>query len=189
MKIHSDWNGTGIRKDGRAWNFRLALDVSVKKDGYARYHRTSASYFGENKDGTRRKVASVCWHGYRDYMLEVFERDPDARIKTAWADYKGVQGFRELYPATGYRNIGPPIAPIAMSEACACRHSGWLVDLSVEPYANVYLMNQSDIKACPHFIMTPEHYRPDGSCKCDDSEHQEFMIAEWGYSKSDFVSV
>jgi len=32
----------------------------------------------------------------------------------------------------------------------------------------------------------PEHYRDDGSCKCDDPEEQAMMIREWGYHKHHF---
>lgn len=44
---------------------------------------------------------------------------------------------------------------------------------------NVRLIKQSDIAKCPHFIMVPEHYREDGTCRCNDSTHTE--MAEWGY--------
>jgi hypothetical protein len=47
-------------------------------------------------------------------------------------------------------------------------------------------IDRSTIMACPHLIMVPEHYWPDSSCKCDDPDEQARMIAEWGYSKSDF---
>jgi hypothetical protein len=32
---------------------------------------------------------------------------------------------------------------------------------------------------CPHFIFIGEHYREDGSCKCDDPD--ERVMREWGY--------
>ena len=51
---------------------------------------------------------------------------------------------------------------------------------------NVRLIKQSDIGKCPHFILVPEHYRENGSCKCDDLEEQSMMIKEWGYRKRDF---
>jgi hypothetical protein len=38
---------------------------------------------------------------------------------------------------------------------------------------------QSDIMKCPHAIFVGEHYRADGSCRCNDPEHVE--MAEWGY--------
>jgi hypothetical protein len=44
---------------------------------------------------------------------------------------------------------------------------------------NVREIKQSDIQRCPHFIMVAEHYRADGSCRCNDREHTE--MKEWGY--------
>jgi len=52
--------------------------------------------------------------------------------------------------------------------------------------SNVRHIDQKDIVACPYVIMVPEHYRPDGSCKCNDPEEQAMMIREWGYTKTDF---
>ncbi len=51
---------------------------------------------------------------------------------------------------------------------------------------NVRYIRQSDIGACPHIIFSQEHYRPDGSCKCDDAKERAKMIREWGYKASDF---
>ncbi|KKM16765.1 hypothetical protein LCGC14_1682630 [marine sediment metagenome] len=52
--------------------------------------------------------------------------------------------------------------------------------------SNVRVVKQSDISACPHVILMPEHYRDDGSCKCDDAKERAKMIREWGYTAVDF---
>ncbi len=46
---------------------------------------------------------------------------------------------------------------------------------------NERLIRLADIKACPHLIMVPEHFRDDGTCRCDDPEHTEMVDAgyEW----------
>ena len=36
---------------------------------------------------------------------------------------------------------------------------------------------------CPHVIMVAEHYRDDGSCKCNDPN--EKVMREWGYRWKD----
>lgn len=43
----------------------------------------------------------------------------------------------------------------------------------------------SDVRACPWLIMVPEHYREDGSCRCDDPDHVEMVEAgyEWDGSR------
>ncbi len=52
--------------------------------------------------------------------------------------------------------------------------------------AIVGMVKQSDIIKCPHIILVSEHYREDGSCKCDDPEEQRMLIKKCGYKKSDF---
>jgi len=52
---------------------------------------------------------------------------------------------------------------------------------------NVRVIPQSTFANCPFYIMVPEHYREDGSCKCDDPEHRRMMKKEWGYTKKNFV--
>ena len=44
---------------------------------------------------------------------------------------------------------------------------------------NVRRITQAAIGTCAHFMMVPEHYREDGSCRCDDPQHQE--MHEFGY--------
>jgi hypothetical protein len=48
---------------------------------------------------------------------------------------------------------------------------------------------QSDLRKCPFVILVPDHYREDGSCKCDDRAERAKMIAEWGYSDVDFNGI
>ena len=40
---------------------------------------------------------------------------------------------------------------------------------------------------CKFFIMVGEHYREDGSCKCDDPTERAMMIREWEYTEEDFL--
>ena len=101
---------------GRAYSFTLRPDSKQARDEYGNlpYQRRSASVFRE------RRVHAVCWHGHRDFMREIFHRDPDARIKTSWADYRGKESFEDRFPATAYRNVGAPIYPQYASEVCYC---------------------------------------------------------------------
>lgn len=45
---------------------------------------------------------------------------------------------------------------------------------------NVRTIPQSALLACPHFILMPEHYRGNDTCRCDDPLHAE--MADWGYN-------
>jgi len=55
--------------------------------------------------------------------------------------------------------------------------------------SNVRMIKQDSIKGCPFFILMPDHYREDGTCKCNDSIERNKMIKEWGYEKSDFKNI
>lgn len=46
-------------------------------------------------------------------------------------------------------------------------------------------VSQADMLRCPFCIIDFEHYRPDGSCRCDDPVEQERMIKVWGYTLED----
>ena len=65
----------------------------------------------------------ACWHAYRDVLMRVFTRYPDAVIRTGIGGgtvYRGMAGFRELYPATAHLNIGSAVNPVTMPELCEC---------------------------------------------------------------------
>lgn len=51
------------------------------------------------------------------------------------------------------------------------------------------IMKTEDIKKCRFVILLPDHYRDDGSCKCDDPVEREKMIREWGYRASQFSGI
>lgn len=44
-------------------------------------------------------------------------------------------------------------------------------------------IKQSDMLRCPHCIMVADHYRADGTCKCNDPN--ETVMKEWGYEWKD----
>jgi hypothetical protein len=48
---------------------------------------------------------------------------------------------------------------------------------------NVRHIKQSDMAKCPHYILMPQHYREDGTCKCNDPN--ETVMKEWGYEWED----
>lgn len=65
----------------------------------------------------------ACWHAYRDVLMRVFERYPDAVVTSGFhwtVTYRGMEGFQELYPETGRRNIGSQLEPVTMPELCDC---------------------------------------------------------------------
>ena len=82
-----------FRTDGRAFRFTLGLSANKK------WQRVSASIFQTKADGEPRKVNAVCWHGHYHFMRALFAVNENARIKTAWRDYRGLQSFLEQAPS------------------------------------------------------------------------------------------
>lgn len=100
---------------------RVKVNPSDEKDsdGNRPYQRISASPFGSN-----RRVAAVCWHGFRDFFRACYALAPDAVFRTAFDTWSGAADFEARYRESGHRNIGAPIAPISACEACVCPDSG-----------------------------------------------------------------
>jgi len=96
--------------NGRATSFTLTV-----KDSKERGSRRSA-------DG--RRIAAACWHANKDVITAVFKTNPNARIKSAVADYKGIQDFVTKFPQTGDQNMGSAANPLAYRDACNCEEFG-----------------------------------------------------------------
>jgi hypothetical protein len=64
-----------------------------------------------------------------------------------------------------------------------------LSDADMLRTAPVTTMRQSDILKCKFAILIPSHYRPDGTCLCNDKAHREMMVREWEYSAEDFADI
>jgi hypothetical protein len=145
---------------------------------------------GVRGDG-RRNVHAICFHGHWHFMRRVFDLDPAARFVTGFDVWAGEADFMERAEASGMRNIGSIMYPLQYREACDCDLNGGYIlgsgrpeTETLHPVSNqggvtTYVMSHSMIRACPHVIMVPSHYRADGTCRCDDPTHTE--MAEWEY--------
>lgn len=71
-----------------------------------------------------RRVAAVCWHGFRDYFRAVFEIEPKAVFRTALETWRGKEDFESRYRVTASRNIGSMMQPMMMADACVCPDAG-----------------------------------------------------------------
>ena len=81
------------------------------------YQRTG---FYNNKDGSKRKVNAICWHGFRDFISEIYKFHPHVRVVSSTATYLNKQDFEYKYPNTAYKNIGSQIQPLEYHNACLC---------------------------------------------------------------------
>jgi hypothetical protein len=159
----------GEFKGGHRIDFKLELIEPTPRDPEktAQFQRRSSMMM--TVSGYPRKVRAVCWHGHREVMKSIFAYDPEARLMTSMADYRGADSFRSSFERTGDRNIGSRVA-------CDCN------EFDDQQGTKVAVMNQGEIAACPQVIFNPAHYRSDGSCKCDDLFDP--YMAEWGYQWS-----
>lgn len=68
-----------------------------------------------------RRIASACWHAHRDLFYAIFDINPNAVIKTALADYNGLEDFERKFPGTAHGHDGPFGYPVVgIGQACNC---------------------------------------------------------------------
>lgn len=113
--VITDYRVTGTRV--LRHNFVLRLDRTAKdREGKQRYQRMNHTH--------SRRVAAVCWHGHRDFFRALFKVAPDATISTARLRRDKIRysadTFEEVFPETGYANIGSQFQPCNFQDACTC---------------------------------------------------------------------
>jgi len=87
--------------------------------GDTKYQRESVGY-----GSAGRRVNAVCWHGFRDYFRAVFAQESTAVFRTALDTWRGSEDFEKRFPESGSKQIGPPIAPVLIVDACRCQDRG-----------------------------------------------------------------
>ena len=80
-----------------------------------------------------RRSRFACAHTYGHLFAAIFERNPEARIHTAMADYKGVRDFLDKYPGVVDANVGSQMFPIRYGDECTCLSDEIPTD-TIEPY-------------------------------------------------------
>ena len=92
--------------------------VKLKLGPTKKYQRLG---FMKNKNGSRRKINAVCWHGFRDFLIELYNiSGNNFRVVTAQTTYNNKDDFYNKYPATAVTNIGSMIEPLHYEDACNC---------------------------------------------------------------------
>lgn len=125
---------TGVEVDlsrlsgsGKRWRVKVNLRVPEEaytpkgrrrrgQKGNAPYQRASASAF-QSRD---RRVHAVCWHGFRDFFRACFKHEPRAIFRTSLDTWRGSDDFEARFEGSATRNIGAPIDPVCIAEACFC---------------------------------------------------------------------
>ena len=99
------------RGGGETFAVKVNLTHGPTREEYRRYSPSG------------RRVSAVCWHGFRDFYRALYERTPEAVVKSAMATYEGAEHFEATYRTTAGRNIGSLYNPCAAADACEC--GGW----------------------------------------------------------------
>lgn len=97
--------------NGGAFNARIVPDSS-------RDHGARRSADTPWRPG--RRVKAACWHAHRDVLLALFDRKPDGRVQSAFADYQGRDDFRRKFPLTASHNVGSQAYPQRICDLCSC---------------------------------------------------------------------
>jgi hypothetical protein len=159
--------------------------------------------------GRERRIFACSWHAHYVFYAALLELDPEAEFKSSLAHWKGRDDFHHRAPATANLNWGSMMYPeyagqmahytpdASEMRALACEIAGTeppgegrdivfsehrtsFGELSPAGYTEVGTLKQSTMLACPHTIIAFEHYRADGTCKCND--RGENIMADWGYT-------
>ncbi len=95
-----------MRQDGRAVALRL-----VPHNARAPFARRSAS---------GRRMRALCYHGFRDAILALFNVGGTSRIQSVAGDWRTVEAFRNDLGRLREHNVGSQADPAYMWELCDC---------------------------------------------------------------------
>ena len=122
MELRSVLNENTL--EGVALGLGLKLKDYVKHGNRCRFtlkHTTSVigktKYVKKGYSGQR--VNSACLHGYTMFMIQVFEKDPDASFKSVFG-VVNKENITYKYGAIAYNNVGSMIEPVYYTDACFC---------------------------------------------------------------------
>ena len=71
---------------------------------------------GARMSASGRHTPSASWEAHRDFMLNLFAVNPEGRIKSSFADYRGLADFESKFLATASRNVGSVYNPVSFGE-------------------------------------------------------------------------
>ena len=126
------------------YNSSNCFNVKLNRSDNDKYQRTGFMYSENLK--RYNKVGAICWHGFRDFMIAMYELDGNLRFVTAHTTYNNKDDFYIKFPDTAYKNIGSLMNHINFGDACLCD-----VPNSVSVSAN-------EIKDHPTYRMDPAYW-------------------------------
>ena len=97
MKIYNTKNITNFNTILHEIKLKLNIDIDYnaisnncfrvklnKKKENKNYQRTG---FYNYKDGSKRKINAICWHGFKYFLTNLFDQYPKLRVVTAQITY------------------------------------------------------------------------------------------------------
>ena len=87
------WPDGWVEEKGKALTCRLKVDATQPRDESGLLPFQKVGHHG-------RRLPYVTWEGHREFMRIIFRDHPEARIKSAVADYRGRDDFWEKHPST-----------------------------------------------------------------------------------------
>jgi hypothetical protein len=169
---------TNIRREGNFVLFALRMATRTAEAPDAPYRKRGFS---------GRWTTAVCFHGHRKFYEEIFKQIPNALIVTCKRRWTSLADLDAHAHEVERANTGSAFNPQTYGEQCDCKT--WNPRTLTDAEPTVHVMKQSDILRCKFAILIPDHYRADGSCKCDSALERKRMINEWEYSPEDFEGI
>ncbi|AYN57992.1 hypothetical protein HWB90_gp042 [Mycobacterium phage Fowlmouth] len=101
-------------------NTRFIGRVVLRETGFQKFGKGTDLASGQRRSSQGRRINAVCWHAYRDVLVEVFNINPDAKVRTREAKYLGKESFYANFPNTAHSNLGSLFQPLCYADACDC---------------------------------------------------------------------
>lgn len=105
-------NGKGT---AYAFTLRPDKDTRDKETGFCQWQRVSSSW---SRQG--RKVWAVCYHGHKQFLRVLFEKEPSCRVVSSMATFDGQEDFLRNAWEVAEKNVGSIMYPISYGETCNC---------------------------------------------------------------------
>lgn len=142
-----------VKKVSREHGYTLTAQTEPVSKTRMRFKVGSVSGArGSRRSWSGRRGPWACWHAFRDVLAEVFDRDPDATVTTAFATYRGKADFLAKYPWTDHHNVESFESTVHFSELCECRNDPRREE------AEAAMIPQIPLRACQH-LDDPEALR------------------------------
>lgn len=95
----------------------LRIDPEYKRGAYhTRLRAVRSGVIGTRTTPRGKRSVNASWEAHHDFLKALFDINPEAKVRTAFAYYKGKDVFYKLFPDTAYRNVGSQMYPCTMPD-------------------------------------------------------------------------